>query len=162
MVVPVWCVGEWSWGELELPEVGEHPLGGGSCSGCGGLVFFAKVFGSEDLASGAGDEEGGMKNLRRAERKKWAKRFRPGQLVTWGLGRVAHVVLEVNLRGVVVDAYGVRRLVLWDGNAPRSGGSVLRSEGTLRPAPSGMVPNVSLPDAAPFSPEALAYLARRG
>lgn len=44
-----------------------------------------------------------MKNLTRAGRKKAKKRFKPGDVVTWGTGTVAHVIVDVTDRGVVVD-----------------------------------------------------------
>ncbi len=46
---------------------------------------------------------GGVRNLTRAERKKAQKEFDVGDVVTWGQGSVAHRVIDVNPRGVVVD-----------------------------------------------------------
>lgn len=44
-----------------------------------------------------------MKNLTRAQRKKAMRQFKPGDVVTWGAGTVAHRVVEVCEDGVVVD-----------------------------------------------------------
>lgn len=40
----------------------------------------------------------------RAARKKLAKKFKVGDLVTWGSGELSHIVIEVRADGVVVDA----------------------------------------------------------
>lgn len=44
-----------------------------------------------------------MKNLTRAQRKKAMKAFKVGDVVTWGDGLCSHRVVEVTVRGVVVD-----------------------------------------------------------
>jgi hypothetical protein len=90
------------------------------------------------------------------------KRFRPGQVVTWGLGRVACVVLEVRDQGLVVEDRGERLLVLYDGNARRTavtrgGLRVLRAEGSLRL--SALVPG-PLSEGAPLDADALAWIER--
>lgn len=105
-----------------------------------------------------------MKNLRRSERRKWMRRFEPGQVVTWGLGKIACVVREVLERGVVVEDRGECLLVLYDGNAQRTetfrGLRVLRAEGSLRL--SDMEPGLGpLSDLAPLDAEALAFVERR-
>ena len=41
---------------------------------------------------------------RRAERKRLRRKFKVGDLVTWGAGRVAHPVIDVTALGVVVDS----------------------------------------------------------
>lgn len=45
----------------------------------------------------------GFKNLTRAERKKAVKKFKAGDVVTWGNGATAHRVVEVDRRGCVID-----------------------------------------------------------
>jgi len=44
-----------------------------------------------------------VRNLTRAQRKKAQKEFEVGDVVTWGEGTIAHRVIDVNPRGVVVD-----------------------------------------------------------
>ena len=44
-----------------------------------------------------------MKNLTRAQRKKAMRQFKPGDVVTWGTGTIAHRVVEVTREGVVID-----------------------------------------------------------
>lgn len=44
-----------------------------------------------------------MKNLTRAQRKREMKRFKPGDIVTWGHGDISHRVISVTERGVLVD-----------------------------------------------------------
>lgn len=44
---------------------------------------------------------------RRAVRKKLFRRFKVGDLVTWGSGQVSHPVVEVTRMGVVVDASSI-------------------------------------------------------
>jgi hypothetical protein len=42
--------------------------------------------------------------MNRAELKKLRHAFKAGDIITWGLGRISHRVLEVRMDGVVVDA----------------------------------------------------------
>lgn len=44
-----------------------------------------------------------MKNLTRAQRKKAKKSFKVGDVITWGLGKISHVISGVTDRGVLVD-----------------------------------------------------------
>jgi hypothetical protein len=44
-----------------------------------------------------------VKNLTRAQRKKAIHKFKIGDVVTWGWSHIAHRVVEVTHRGVVVD-----------------------------------------------------------
>ena len=41
---------------------------------------------------------------RRAMRKQLRRKFAVGDLVTWGNGHVAHPVIEITARGVIVDS----------------------------------------------------------
>lgn len=66
-----------------------------------------------------------MKNLTRAGRKKARKSFAVGDVVTWGAGRIAHRVVEVTDRGVVID---VTSCVVRDPSASRWARS--RGDGT--------------------------------
>ena len=59
----------------------------------------------------------------RAQRKKNKRKFKVGDIVTWGLGVSHHPVLEVHDEGVVVDGGpGFSRLfVTWEGGRPGRG-----------------------------------------
>ena len=57
--------------------------------------------------------------MKRAQKKKLHKQFKVGDVVTWGIGRVAHRIIEMMDNGVVVDAAskGYPNLfVAFDGN----------------------------------------------
>lgn len=83
--------------------------------------------------------------MTRGELRKERRKFRVHDLVTWGRGELAHPVVEVRGRGLVVDAsdagFGTRFYVAFDGNARwgvhHQDGA--RADGTLRvvsrPAP---------------------------
>jgi hypothetical protein len=78
-----------------------------------------------------------MRNMTKAELKREQKKFRVGDVVTWGRGEFTQVVLEVRDNGLIVDAtdwWGPTLLVVFDGNA-RWGvhhQDACRAEGTLR------------------------------
>lgn len=78
-----------------------------------------------------------MKNMTRAELKKQRKKFRVDDMVTWGTGVNSHKVLEVQERGLIVDAISAgfgKLFVAFDGNV-RHGvhhNDGERAEGTLR------------------------------
>lgn len=59
-----------------------------------------------------------MKNLKRAERKREMKRFKVGDVVTWGNGALSHRVVEVNQRGVVIDVSSCTDANLWAAKQP--------------------------------------------
>lgn len=63
--------------------------------------------------------------MTRAEKKRERKRFKPGDVVTWGERVVSHRVLEVRADGLIVDASSqgprfARYFVAFDGNARRA------------------------------------------
>jgi hypothetical protein len=74
------------------------------------------------------------RNATRAERKKAQRVFKVGDVVTWGVGSIAHRVVQVTPEGIFVDVtsqkdadrYAIRQpdgrywlLVLYDGNMRR-------------------------------------------
>ena len=88
------------------------------------------------------------RNLTHAERKRVAKAFKKGDVVTWGRGICSHVVVEVRETGLLVDVTsrpdarhyaqltpdGRRVLfVTFDGNNRNHGGRGPIRHSTLRP-----------------------------
>lgn len=65
-----------------------------------------------------------------AERKKLKRQFKVGDVVTWGLGRVSHRIIEVKEHGVIVDAisegYGLLFVSFDKNNRNRSGRGPVR------------------------------------
>lgn len=54
-----------------------------------------------------------MKNLTRTQMRKEAKRFQPGDRVTWGTKVYSNLVVEVAETGLWVDVTGMDRAEMW-------------------------------------------------
>lgn len=114
-----------------------------------------------------------MKNFTRAQRKKAWRKFKVGDVVTWGLGIVSHVIVEKLSHGVMVDVTSRREkekfyphhkvtkdgrylyFVAFDGNV-RNG--VHNAEGGKWLRASDQPPDVSRPMTDPLTGKAFPWL----